>query len=90
MTEMLPEQVEDGEWQYPASKDVLRAAGLKSIAHYIKVRRQTIAAFIVYRPIFGLCSSRTRRQGASARRQFWWEQSFDLEEARAAGPVLVN
>ena len=42
-------------WTYPASADVLEVAGLYTIAEYIDVRRQTIAAFIVNRPIFDLC-----------------------------------
>ena len=58
-------------------------SGLHSIAHYIEVRRQTIANFIVNRPIFGFCQGRRRRHG-SAPRQFWWDQQFDLETARAA------
>mmetsp|Transcript_7501 Transcript_7501/g.17018 ORF Transcript_7501/g.17018 Transcript_7501/m.17018 type:complete len:296 (-) Transcript_7501:86-973(-) len=45
-------------------------------------RRQTIAAFIVNRPIFDLCQGGGRRRGSS-NRQFWWEQPCDFEEARA-------
>ncbi len=30
-----PEQNKDGSWTYPHSEDVLKAVGLKSIAHYV-------------------------------------------------------
>ena len=44
-----------------------------------------MAAFIVNRPIFDFCVGREKMRGSSASRQYWWEQTFDLEEARAAG-----
>ena len=46
------------------------------------MRRQTIAAYIVHRPIFDLCKRARRKRGSSVR-QFWWEQTFDLEAARS-------
>ena len=69
-------------WQYPASVDVLEEVGLHSVEHYIGVRRQTIANFIVNRPIFAYCVEGVRRRGTSPR-QWWWEQPMDLEAARA-------
>ncbi len=42
-----PEQNVDGSWTYPHSEEVLEAVGMKSIAHYLDVRRQTVANFIV-------------------------------------------
>ncbi len=47
MTGMRPEKKPDGSWLYPCLKDVLEAAGLQTITHYMGVRRQTIANFIV-------------------------------------------
>jgi hypothetical protein len=47
MTSMSPEKKPDGSWSYPRSKDVLEAAGLQTIAHYMGLRRQTVANFIV-------------------------------------------
>jgi hypothetical protein len=47
MTGMRPEKKPDGSWLYPCSKDVLEAAGLQTIAHYMGMRRQTVANFIV-------------------------------------------
>ena len=69
MTGMMPKKdVTTGTWSYPVSKDVLEAAGLFTVEHYVKVRRQTIAAFIVERPIFAMCQEGGRRRGSSAAR----------------------
>jgi hypothetical protein len=38
MVGMQPTQNPDRTWTYPSSKDVLKAVGLKMIAHYIGVR----------------------------------------------------
>ncbi len=38
MTGNRPKRNEDGSWTYPCSADVLEAAGLKTIAHYMDVR----------------------------------------------------
>ena len=51
-----------GTWTYPSSKDVLKAVGLKTIDHYIGVRRETIARFIVDRPFFVLARMEEGRE----------------------------
>ncbi|EJK75691.1 hypothetical protein THAOC_02578, partial [Thalassiosira oceanica] len=40
------------QWSYPSKDDVYEEVGLFPIRHYIEVRRQTVAAYIVNRPIF--------------------------------------
>ena len=77
-----PRRKPDGTWKYPSSEDVLKEVGLYSIGHYVEVRRQTIASFIVTRPIFDYCVEGERLRGSSPR-QFWWEQPMDLDAARA-------
>ena len=53
MMVMMPkEEAGMGKWTYPALTAVLEKAGLYTIEKYIQVRRQTIASFIVNRPIF--------------------------------------
>ena len=87
-----PQKLQDGTWSYPNSTAVLDEVGLKTIAHYIGVRRQHIASYIVDKPIFQSCVDGVRKRGSSVR-QFWWAQSMDLEEARAAriaGPAVVS
>ncbi len=37
MSGKWPEQNKDGSWMYPRLEDVLKAVGLKSIAHYVDV-----------------------------------------------------
>jgi hypothetical protein len=51
MTVNRPKRNVDGSSTYPCLVDVLNAAGLKTITHYMEVCRQTVANFIVNRPI---------------------------------------
>ena len=37
----------DGSWSYPHLKGMLDTAGLQTIVHYMDVRRQRVANFIV-------------------------------------------
>ena len=64
----------------------LEEVGLHTIEHYVQVRRQTIAAYIVDRTIFELCMDGRRRQGTIPR-TYWWEQPMDLDLARGAFPA---
>ncbi len=82
----------DDTWTYPNSAQVLEDVGLKTVAHYIAVGWQHIANYIVNKPIFTMCVDGVRRQGSS-NCHFWWEQSMDLEAARAAriaGSAVVS
>jgi hypothetical protein len=72
MSGLRPEKKPNGSWSYPCLKDVLNAAGLHTIAHYMDVHRQTVANFIVNRPIWELCAGAVRRRG-SLIRLFWWD-----------------
>ncbi len=47
MASKRPARNEDGFWAYLCSKEVQLAVGLKTIAHYVGVRCQTITDFIV-------------------------------------------
>jgi len=47
-----------GGWEYPSSGDVLKEVGLYPVEHYIRVRRDTIAAYIMHQPIFDDCRGR--------------------------------
>jgi len=78
-----PRRSPTNKWTYPSLEDVLDEVGMHTIAEYIAVRRQTIMAFIVNWPIFSFCVAGERRRGTSPR-QFWWEQSMNLDVARAA------
>ena len=65
--------------------EVLEEVDQYLISQYAELRRQTIAYFIVNQPIFGYCEGGERKRG-SLPCQFWWEQSIDLDAARA-GPT---
>jgi hypothetical protein len=87
-----PKKLPDGTWTYPNLAAVLDEVGLKTIAHYIGMRRQHIASYIVDKPIFQTCMDGVRRRGSSVCR-FWWAQSMDLETAqvaRIAGPAAID
>ncbi len=84
MSGLRPEKKPDGSWTYPRSADVLKACSLQMIAHYMDVRRQTVANFIVNRPIFELCAGAVRKRGLPVR-PFWGDQPMDLELARERG-----
>ena len=87
MTGMRPERNANGSWSYPRSKEVLEAAGLQTIAHYMDVRRQTVANFIVNQPIWELCAGAVRRRGSPIR-PFWWDQPMDLDLVKERGLLL--
>ncbi len=87
-----PMKLPDGTWTYPNLAQVLEDVGLKTVAHYIAVRWQHIANYIVNKPIFTTCVDGVRRRGSS-NHHFWWEQLMDLEAAwvaRIAGPAVVS
>ena len=75
----MPCKEADGTWSYPDTGEVLEKVGLYPIADYIAVRRNTILKFISQRPIYELCKAAGRRRG-SGNRQYWWEQTMELEE----------
>jgi hypothetical protein len=89
MSGMRPERKAKGSWLYPRSKDVLEAAILRTIVHYMDVRRQTVANFIVNQPIWELCAGAVRRRGSPIR-PFWWDQPMDLDLAKERGLLLVQ
>ena len=79
-------------WTYPSKDAVFDEVGLFPIAHYIRVRRQAVAAYIVNRPIFKQCKDAERRPG-SRPHLFWWEQPIDENLARGeeqSNPVVAK
>ena len=76
MAGIMPHKGDDV-WEYPNSWEVLAAMRLRPVEHYIVVRRNTTARWIIHRPIFGMCKETERRRG-SVSRQFWWDQCLEL------------
>ena len=84
LTGMRPKK-EGGKWTYPKSADVLQAAGLRTIADCIALRRANIAKTISDRRILKECREAERRRG-SPPRMMWWDQKLDfVKEGNAGG-----
>ncbi len=81
MSGLRPEKKPNGSWSYPCSVDVLEKAGLETITHYMGVRRQTVANFIVNRPIWELCAGAVQKRGLPIQ-PYWGDQPMDLNLAR--------
>ena len=74
----------DHTWVYLRTKDVLNECGMKTISHYVGVRRDTILAYVVDKPIYQRCKEGVRNRGLDPR-QWWWEQPMHLDNNNAAG-----
>ena len=79
-----PKRGPNGVWVYPKMVDVLEECGMRSIANYIQVRCQTIAQYVVTRPILTACVGGERRRGSMSR-QWWWEEPMCLDAEDAIG-----
>ena len=75
----VPRKGHGGVWRYPSVTSTLKEAGLQTVEKYIKLRRDTVAMWIVDRPLYKACVEGKRKRGTSARRQWWWEQPMGLE-----------
>ena len=70
ITGKMPRKVRQGgeeQWEYPHTADVLAAAGLHPLRHYINKRRHTIWKSIWSRPIFEECMGAEHRKGTPRR-----------------------
>ena len=77
-----------GIWTYPTTSEVLAAAGLRNIEHYVRIRRDRILKWVEARPIYQLCQRAVRRRGTPPR-TFRWELPMHLDEATGGSPMLV-
>jgi hypothetical protein len=84
MSGLQLEKKPNGSWSCPCSVDVLEKAGLERITHYMGVRQQTVANFIVNQPIWELCAGAVRKRGSPIQ-PFWWDQPMDLDLAKERG-----
>ena len=78
--ENRPLRGQDGKWTYPQTADVLAEVGLRPVAEYIRRRRDTIAAWVVDRPLFRECREGTRQRGTTHHHLWWWELPMTLDE----------
>ena len=64
-------QLPDETWEYPATEEVLRDAGLFPVAEYIRRRRETAWSYIAGRPIFEKCLGSQCKE-RNTKRILWW------------------
>jgi hypothetical protein len=76
--EHQPRQGANHAWTYPRLADVLEECGMRTIAEYIRKKRDTIAMYVVTWPILEACRGGKRRRGLMPR-QWWWEQPMSFE-----------
>jgi hypothetical protein len=79
-----PKRGPNREWIYPRSEDVLKECGMKTMEEYILACWQTIAVYVVTRPILDKCRRGKHKRGAIPH-SWWWEQPMDLDVHDAIG-----
>ena len=77
-----PRQERDGRWFYPSLAGAMKEAGIVQIMTLILRRQNTVAQFIVTRPILGLCKVAVRRPGKRVPRRWWEQMGIDWKAAR--------
>ena len=60
----------------------MKEAGFTEIRKSIMNRKNTVAEYIVTRPILDLCEQTTQRGGARVSRQWWDQKGIDWETAK--------
>jgi len=83
LTGMLPRQV-GNRWVYPPIAEVLEAAGMHTVDHYIMVRQRTLIQNVATRPILELSGEIEWLSGSSSR-QYWWNQQQVCDLLAGAG-----
>ena len=79
ITGAMPNKLQNGEWLHPKSAVVLKAAGLHTIAQYIRKRCHTVATYIIHCSVFEMVSTATRLTGTPPR-QLWCNQGIALPD----------
>ena len=73
MAGMRPKCKPDGTWVYPPIGAALAMLVLEEIGVYITRHQNTVAQYILIRPIVDLCLAAERKPGTRLSR-WWWEQ----------------
>ena len=59
-------------------------AGLQEVDTYVSHRQNTVAQYILTRPIMELCLAAERRPGKRVEMRWWKQEGLDLEGMRTA------
>ena len=78
----LPRRRLYGRWDYTSTEVVREEAGFEPMETYIWKRNNTIAQYIVMRPIMNLCKLTDSKQGSRVGMHWWDHVVIDLEGAR--------
>ena len=71
LTGVQPWRGWDDVWAYPFLEDAMAEAGLQKVETYVSRCYNTVAHFIVTRPIIGLCLATERRPGPQVSKRWW-------------------
>ena len=61
----------------------MKEAGLTNVRTSINRRQNTVAQYIVTRPLLDLCEGATQREGAWVTLRWWEQKGIDWEKAKA-------
>ncbi len=75
----VPRRGPNQQWVYPPSNKVLEECGMHTLQHYIDVRRETIAKYVVGCSIHAECQGADQRR-SSVPQRWWWEQKMCLDD----------
>ena len=68
-----------GSWYYPPLAEAMAEAGFEEIGKYVTRSQNTVAQYILMRPIMDLCERSYRRPGAWVSWRWWDQEGLDLE-----------
>ena len=78
-----------GIWVYPPLEVATEEAYLEEVDMYVTHRHNTVAHFIMTRPIVDLCLAAERRSGARVSQRWWEQDNLDLEGMWVASGAAV-
>ena len=68
-------------WEYPPLETATEEAGFEEIGACVLKRQNTVAQYIVARPILDLCEDTVWRSGSWVARVWWEQEGLDLAGA---------
>ena len=90
LTGRQPRREKDREWQYPSLEGAMEEAGLTDIRTSILRRQNTVAQYIVTRPLLDLCVGARVREGAKVTLRWWWGGDVGGDPKDGAGAERVS
>ena len=92
IAERQPRRGWDGKWYYPSLREAMREAGFEEIRKSITRRQNTVAQYIVTRPILDIREQDTQRAGVRVSWRWWYHKGIDwnTEKERAAEALATD